>query len=179
VPGECGSRIEAGHVPVHYKLTEYPVGATFILPGLDAACDGNVSDNAAVAVTVIARPDAVGRELDETPAVIEHRTGKTSDRIDERETALYAVSVARLLRAETVAVHQHSLGGEGDPECIRIVYDKDALAKAEQLLASVLGPIAMWRPSMRPNPPTRSANGARAARTGNGASGSARSGWSR
>lgn len=145
MPGECGSRIEAGHVPVHYKLTEYPVGAKFILPGLDGARDGNVSDNAAVAVTVIARP-AVGRELDETPAVIEHRTGKTSDRIDERETALYAVWVARLFRAETVAVHQHSLGGEGDPECIRIVYDKDALAEAEQLLASVLGPIAMWCP---------------------------------
>ncbi len=139
-------RIEADHVPVQYKLTEYPVGATFILAGLDADSDGNVTDGAAVAVTVIARTDAVGREPDGTPAVIEHRTGKTSNRIDERETALYAVSVARLLRADTVAVHQHSLGTEGDPECIRILWDKDALAGADQLLTSVLEPIAMWHP---------------------------------
>ncbi len=143
---ERHKQIEADHVPLQYKLTEYPVGATFILPGLDADRDGNVSDGAAVAVTAIARTDAVGRELDDTPAVIEHRTGKTSDRIDERETALYAVSVARLLGAEAVAVHQHSLGGDGDPECIRILYDEDALTEAEQLLASVLEPIATWHP---------------------------------
>lgn len=139
-------QIEADHVAVQYKLTEYPVGATFILAGLDADRDGNVTDGASVAITVIARTDAVGRERDGTPAVIEHRTGKTSDRIDERETALYAVSVARLLDADSVAVHQHSLGGEDDPECLRIVYDDEALAKAEELLASVLAPIATWHP---------------------------------
>jgi len=139
-------QIEADHIPVEYKLAEYPVGATFILAGLDADRDGNVTDDAQVAVTVIARTDAVGREADGTPAVIEHRTGRTSDRIDERETALYAVSVARLLRAVAVAVHQHSLGTEGDPECIRILYDEDSLVEAERLLTSVLAPIAMWHP---------------------------------
>lgn len=143
---ERHTQIEAGHVPVEYKLTEYQVGATFILEGRDADRDGNVRDGAPVAVTVIARTDAVGRELDGTPAVIEHRTGKTSDRIDERETALYAVSVARLLGADTVAVHQHALGADGDPECLRVVYDAAALTEAEELLASLLAPIATWHP---------------------------------
>lgn len=139
-------QIEATHVSVNYSLAEYQVGATFILEGLDADRDGNVKPGAAVAVTVIARTDAVGREPDNTPAVIEHRTGKTSDRIDERETAMYAVSTARLLGVDTVAVHQHSLGAAGDPECIRILYDADALAEAEELLAKVLAPIARWDP---------------------------------
>jgi hypothetical protein len=139
-------QIEAGHVPVSYSRTEYEIGATFILEGLDADRDGNVSQGAAVAVTVIARTDAVGREPDNTPAIIEHRTGRTSDRIDERETALYALSTARLLGVDRVAVHQHSLGAEGDPECIRIVYDAEALAGAHDLAAKVLGPVAGWDP---------------------------------
>ena len=140
------TRIESTHVPVTYGLTEYQVGATLIMDGLDADRDGNVKDGAAVAVTVIARTDAVGREPDKTPAVIEHRTGKNSDRIDDRETAIYALSTARLLGVDTVAVHQHSLGAPGDPECIRIVYDAAALVEAEELLGQVLAPISLWDP---------------------------------
>jgi hypothetical protein len=146
-------QIESTHVPVHYGLAEYQVGATFVLEGLDADRDGNVTSGAAVAVAVIARTDAVGREPDNTPAVIEHRTGKSSDRIDDRETALYALSVARLLRVGTVAVHQHSLGAQGDPECIRVVYDADGLAQAEALLRQVLAPIATWSPVDATEPP--------------------------
>ncbi len=99
-----------------------------------------------MAVTVIARTDAVGRELDDTPAVIEHRTGATSDRVDERETALYALSAARLLGVDTVAVHQHSLGAPGDPRCIRTLYDAEGLAEAERVVATVLAPVARWNP---------------------------------
>lgn len=139
-------QIESDHMPVTYGRTEYQVGATFILEGLDADSDGNVKPGAAVAVAVIARTDAVGREPDNTPVVIEHRTGKTSDRIDDRETALYALSVARLLGVDTVAVHQHSLGAPGDPECIRVLYDADRLAEAEELLTTVLSPVALWDP---------------------------------
>ena len=139
-------RIESSHVRVTYGRTEYQVGATFILEGLDADRDGNVRSGTSVAVTVIARTDAVGREPDNTPAVIEHRTGMTSDRIDDRETAMYAISTARLLGVDKVAVHQHSLGAAGDPECIRIVYDPDGLAEAEELLTKVLTPIARWDP---------------------------------
>ncbi|MCZ7534437.1 MAG: hypothetical protein M5U23_13755 [Acidimicrobiia bacterium] len=146
-------QIEQDHVSVEYRRTEYQVGATFVLNGLDADPDGNVSDGAPVAVTVIARTDAVGRESDGTPAVIEHRTGRTSDRIDERETALYAISVARLLGVETVAVHQHSLGGPGDPQCLRVVYDGDALEEAEQLVASLLSPLVEWHPLDAAEPP--------------------------
>jgi hypothetical protein len=138
---------------VDCTLTEYQVGATFILEGLDSDRDGNVKPGASVAVTVIARTDAVGREPDNTPAVIEHRTGKTSDRIDERETAMYAVSTARLLGVDRVAVHQHSLGAPGDPECIRILYDADALAGAEDLLTEVLAPIPGWNPVDATEPP--------------------------
>ncbi len=139
-------QIESDHVVVEYKLTEYQVGSTLVLEGLDADRNGDVRDGASVAVTVMARTDAVGRELDGTPTVIEHRTGKTSDRIDERETALYAVGVTRLLRAESVAVHQHSLGGEGEPQCIRIVYDADDLAQAEKLVENLLAPLVTWHP---------------------------------
>ena len=146
-------QIESSHVPVDYGLAEYQVGATFILEGLDADRDGNVKPAVAVAVTVIARTDAVGREPDNTPVVIEHRTGKSSDRIDDRETALYAVSVARLLRVDEVAVHQHSLGAQGDPECIRIVYDARGLAQAEELLTQVLAPIPAWSPVDATDPP--------------------------
>lgn len=138
--------IESDHVPVDYALTEYQVGSTFILDGLDADRDGNVKTDASVAVTVVARTDAVGREPDNTPAVIEHRTGKTSDRIDDRETAVYALSVARLLGVDRVAVHQHSLGTDGDPECIRIVYDAGGLVEAEALLEKVLAPVPRWDP---------------------------------
>lgn len=56
------------------------------------------------------------------------------------------MSVARRLRADAVAVHQHSLRTEGDPECIRILYDEDFLVEAERLLTSVLAPIAMLHP---------------------------------
>jgi len=105
-----------------------------------------VADGVAVAVTVIARTDAVGRELDGTPAVIEHRTGKASDRIDERETAMYALSTARLLGVDTVAVHQHSLGAPGDPQCIRVLYDAEGLAEAERVVAAVLAPVPRWDP---------------------------------
>lgn len=146
-------QVESTHVPVNYSFTEYQVGATFILDGLDTDRDGNVKTGASVAVTVIARTDAVGREPDNTPAVIEHRTGKTSDRIDDRETAIYALSTARLLGVDTVAVHQHSLGAAGDPECIRIVYDAAALAKAEELLTEILAPIALWDPVDATKPP--------------------------
>jgi hypothetical protein len=146
-------QIESTHVPVDYGLAEYQVGSTFVLEGLDADRDGNVKPGVAIAVTVVARTDAVGRESDNTPAVIEHRTGKSSDRIDDRETALYAVSVARLLRVDVVAVHQHSLGAHGDPECIRIVYDADGLAQAEELLTQVLAPIAAWSPVDATDPP--------------------------
>ena len=138
--------IESAHVPVVYGRTEYPVGATFILEGLDADRDGNLIPGVAVAVTVIARTDAVGREPDDTPAVIEHRTGKTSDRIDERETAIYALSTARLLGVDSAAVHQHSLGAVGDPECIRILYDANGLAEAQELLTEILAPVALWDP---------------------------------
>jgi hypothetical protein len=43
-------------------------------------------------------------------------------------------------------VHQHSLGASGDPECIRVVYDPDRLAEAEELLTQVCAPIAAWDP---------------------------------
>ena len=138
--------IESDHLPVDYGRTEYQVGATFILEGPDVDRDGNVKAGVPVAVVVIARTDAVGREPDRTPAVIEHRTGRTSDRIDDRETAIYALSTARLLGVDTVAVHQHSLGVPDAPECIRIVYDGDKLAAAQDLLMQVLSPVAEWDP---------------------------------
>ena len=138
--------IEENHVAVKVARAEYEIGVTVPLRGPVANRDGAIMPNRPVSVVVIARADAVGREADNTPAVIEHRTGKNSDRIDERETALYAVSAARLLKVDTIAVHQHALGSEGGPSCHRIVYDADGLAEADRLLERTLQTVTGWHP---------------------------------
>jgi len=138
--------VEEGHVPVRVGRVEYEIGVTVPLRGAAATANGQVVSDRAVSVVVIARADAVGRESDNTPAVIEHRTGKTSDRIDERETALYAVSAARLLNVDTIAVHQHALGAKGEPKCERIVYGAEQLAEAEDLLVRTVETVAGWHP---------------------------------
>lgn len=143
---ERHKHIESTHVPVVPSRVEYEIGVTVPLRGPVANSNGVVTADRPVSVVVIARADAVGREADNTPAVIEHRTGKNSDRIDERETALYAVSAARLLRVDTIAVHQHALGAAGDPKCERIVYDAAALVDAERLLEATLGAVVGWHP---------------------------------
>lgn len=143
---ERHEQIEAQHVGVTPGRVEYEIGVTVPLRGPVANSNGVVTDDRPVSVVVIARADAVGREADNTPAVIEHRTGKNSDRIDERETALYAVSAARLLKVGTIAVHQHALGASGDPKCERIVYDAEGLAEAEALLERTLKTVVGWHP---------------------------------
>lgn len=139
--------IEATHTPIIYRFTEYQVGATLTASGIETNRDGDLTPGRPIAVTIIARTDAVGREPDGTPAVVEHRTGTNSDRIDERETALYALSVARLLKTDTVAIHQHALDAEGGPRCERIVYTTDTLAQTAELLTQAIEPIVNWHPN--------------------------------
>lgn len=58
--------------PVTYKQTEYEIGVT--VPGIDVDNRDLVVERD-VAVIFMARADATGRERDETPVVVEHRTG--------------------------------------------------------------------------------------------------------
>jgi hypothetical protein len=143
---ERHSTIESEHVPVEYNFTEYQVGVTLTAPGIEVDSKGTLTPDKPIAVTIIARTDAVGRESDGTPAVVEHRTGKNSDRIDERETALYALAVARLVKSDTVAVHQHALDAAAGPRCERIVYTPETLAAATELLTDAIGSVVTWHP---------------------------------
>lgn len=138
--------IESTHTPITYSHTEYQVGVTLVAQGIETDSRGHVTPDKPIAVTVIARTDGVGREADGTPAVVEHRTGANSDRIDERETALYALAVARLVKSDTVAVHQHALDAVDGPYCERIVYAADALEAATELLTKSIEPVVRWHP---------------------------------
>jgi hypothetical protein len=145
-------RLEQLHEPVAYGRTEYQIGMTEVVNGIDVDRYGKLIDPTDVAVTVIARTDVVGRESDQTPAVVEHRTGVGAGVVDELEAALYALSAARLLAVDRVAVHFHALGLEAGPRCDRLEYDSDDLLKAQTLLVSVLTPAARWRPDDAINP---------------------------
>ena len=79
---------------VTYGRVEYEIGVTIPLRGRSATRNGEIREDQPVSIVVIARADAVGREADNTPAIIEHRTGKNSDRIDERDGAVRAVDSA-------------------------------------------------------------------------------------
>jgi hypothetical protein len=145
-------RLEQLHEPVAYGRTEYQIGMTEVVNGVDVDQYGKLVDPTDIAVTVIARTDAVGRESDNTPAVVEHRTGAGAGVVDELEAALYALSTARLLRVDRVTVHFHALGLEAGPRCDRLEYESDDLLSAQRLLSSVLAPAAQWRPDSAIDP---------------------------
>jgi len=94
--------------PVEYKRTEYEMGITLLVPGVDVNRFDKLTD-AEVAVVLIARVDGAGRETDGTPVIVEHRTGQSASETSY-ETDLYALATAWAVRDNKAAVHVHRLG---------------------------------------------------------------------
>lgn len=149
-------QIENGHTsPVTYKQTEYALGATLVTVGRGLA-KGKVVEDQPVSVVLIGRADAVGRESDGTPAVVELRTGASVREPGTLELDIYALGASRLVKASRVAIHHH-LVGLPSPECRREVYEPDDLRDAATRLGKVasvaagggLGPSGTGRCSGR------------------------------
>ena len=139
------SLVEAEPHPVTVRDTEYPVGATWVLPGPDLNTKTGELREDLVAVVLLGFTDAVGREASGLPAVIDHKTGANT--LVPFETELYAVGAALLLNANKVAVHRHQLTLGQDPACDRIVFDEAKLQTARELLAERAARIAAWHPT--------------------------------
>ncbi len=138
------------------RSTEYPAGATFMVPGVHIDSRGGRSERP-VAITMIGIMDVTGREADDTPMVVEHRTGAASDH-RPLELDLYAVSTAEFIRAHSgewpteLAVHLHVLGPER-PECRRTGFDHAALELAVARLRAAAETMAQWDPDNTLDPP--------------------------
>ncbi len=91
------SLVEAEPHPVTVRYTEYPVGATWVLPGPDLNTKTGELREDLVAVVLLGFTDAVGREASGLPAVIDYKTGANT--LVPFETELYAVGAALLLNA--------------------------------------------------------------------------------
>jgi hypothetical protein len=135
--------------PPAARATEYPAGVTFLVPGVHIDGRGRRSEQP-VAITMIGILDLTGREVDGTPMVIEHRTGRSAEHAD-LELALYALSTAEFIRGRTgewpdrVAVHLHALGPD-EPECTKTLLTRDALEDARRRLEEAARTIASWDP---------------------------------
>jgi hypothetical protein len=138
--------------PVEYKRTEYEMGITLLVPGVDVDRFDKITD-AEVAVMLIARVDGAGREADGTPVIVEHRTGQSASETSY-ETDLYALATAWAVKDNKAAVHVHRLGLQDGPVCERRFYDEEALneAAAERFEAAA-GRIAAWHPTNATVPP--------------------------
>ena len=138
--------VESKHeLPISYRETEYAVGLTVETNGLGLRGDKVVRDRP-VAVVYIARTDAVGRESDGTPAVVEVRTGAAVREPSRPELDIYALGTARLVKSDRVAIHLHRLSLPEGPECHREVYDADQLHGAAERLEEPASLAASWDP---------------------------------
>lgn len=113
--------------------TELPIGCT--APAPTAA--------GTTAVTFLGIADAAGREPDDTPAIIEHRTTTRRD-LPHLEQELYAVAGALAVKAERIAVHHHWLRAPVDEACTRRLFEKADIDRAAEALIDAARAIAGW-----------------------------------
>lgn len=131
------------------RAVEVPVGVTMLAEGIRVD-SRNREHHEPVAVTIIGALDATGRHDDETPMVIEHRTGKVGEH-GHLEPEFYAVATARFVESQTgsmperVAVHLHHLRPD-TPECSVRMFDRTDIHGAENRLRVVAGLVAGWHP---------------------------------
>jgi hypothetical protein len=137
--------------PPDYKRTEYEMGITLLVPGIEMDTRDNIRE-AEVAVVMIARVDGAGRETDGTPVVVEHRTGESATETSF-ETDLYALSTAWAVTDNRAAVHVHRLGLQDGPVCERTFYDEEALTEAADRLRAAAERLAAWHPANATIPP--------------------------
>jgi hypothetical protein len=150
----CHQQLEGRHEhPIQYRAVEYQVGFTLTVPGLDVDRNDVVQQNRPVAVVLMGRADATGREPDGMPVVVEHRTGPGATQVDQLELDLYAVGAALLTGQQRAAVHLHQLGLPDGPVCVREVYDGDRIAEALERLVPAAELAAKWHPANATAPP--------------------------
>lgn len=137
--------------PVTYGKTEYEMGITLLVPGIDVDRFDKVTETEA-AVVLLARVDGAGREADGTPIVVEHRTGESASETSY-ESDLYALATAWAVKDNRAAVHVHRLGLQDGPVCERRFYDEEALTEAAERLRAAAGRIAAWHPANATAPP--------------------------
>ncbi|MDP3984932.1 MAG: hypothetical protein Q8Q52_08025 [Acidimicrobiia bacterium] len=140
--------LEVEHAfPVAYQATEYQIGVTVQTTGLDVfRRSDRPGHGKPVAVVFMARPDATGREGDDTSAIVEVRTGASRREADPLELDVYALGAALLKKVNRVAIHVHLLGLPEGPECHREVYEEDRLRLALQRLEEPALRAAAWDP---------------------------------
>lgn len=126
--------------------TEFPLGFTARLP----------SGESIVSVVPYGLADAVGREPDGTPAVIDHKTGRTQGG-NPREAEIYALgALLRIQDADSVATHIHRLSTQSDdPVCDRKVWTRDQIGELAAGLLSLAKTAARWDLSDATSPPFR------------------------
>ena len=115
--------------------TEFPLGFTVRIP----------TDRGPTSVVVYGLADGAGREEDDTPAVIDHKTG-ASPRTYPHEAELYALgALLRFPKASTVATHIHQLSTSGkDPVCDRRVWAREQVNDLARQLGSRAETAAHW-----------------------------------
>ncbi len=137
-----------GDERVEVRKTELAAGLTLVTDGLHVDWRGT-ERRQPVAVTLIGILDMTGREADGTPAVIEHRTGRSGG-AGALEPELYAAASVALASQfapppSGVAVHFHHVGPT-EPACQRMVFDREDLDTAEVQLRSAAAKAANWHP---------------------------------
>lgn len=137
--------------PVTIRGTEYGIGVTAHAPGPFVDSKGREHDSRLVAVVMAGFADAVGREADGTPAVIEFRTGGSGSLPLEPE--IYALGTHHLTRKSSVAVHTHRIGNAEHLECDRKVFGESELVEAAEVLSAAAATVASWHPDNSLSPP--------------------------
>jgi hypothetical protein len=128
-----------GHPIAYNRMPERTAGVVFSTKDLD---------DRPTAVALLTRLDATGRELDQTPAVIEHKTGggQIPYELDLCAVAGWHLAMGRD-DVERIAVHHHWLAPAGPSGCQRTVFDQAAIEASTHRLAGLAQTVADWDPA--------------------------------
>ncbi len=128
------------------KATEFPLGFTVRFR----------TDQRSVSVVQYGLADAVGRELDGTPAIIDHKTGRPEGN-HPYEAEIYAFgALLRIGEASKVATHLHRLSTRGEePVCERRVWGRDQINQLASRLTRLAEAAAQWDLRDATSPPFR------------------------
>jgi hypothetical protein len=124
--------------------TEFPLGFTVRLRG----------PNGWVSVVTYGLADGAGRESDDTPVVIDHKTG-ASPRTFPYESEIYALgALLRIPDASTISTHIHHLSTAGkEPFCDRRVWKREQLDGLALQLGDLAETAAGWNYLDATSPP--------------------------
>lgn len=128
------------------RATEFPLGFTVRLR----------SDGQLVSVVTYGLADAVDREPDGTPAIVDHKTGR-SGATNPYEEQIYALgALLRIGGAAEVSTHIHQLSTRGEqPTCHRTVWDRERLPELASRMVKPARTAAGWDLSDATSPPYR------------------------